>query len=165
MSRATVELDFFGMEKESSSKSQFQKFLDRQRSFRGRFDSQFLSLPLHIMCYAIYMPRCWRLRFFVCRYAEPHFQDQHWSSQIRDFLRFCEPRLRKRQPDSFKGFGFGAFESRFTCLYSYTQVLDNFTSIFLFSSVSFFFWNHGKFTLKQNSIPGLALRTFQKQHL
>lgn len=35
MSRATVELDFFGMEKESSSKSQFQKFLDRQRSYRG----------------------------------------------------------------------------------------------------------------------------------
>ncbi|KAF5443608.1 hypothetical protein F2P56_036152 [Juglans regia] len=41
MSRTTVELDFFGMEKESSSssssssKSQFQKFLDRQRSFRG----------------------------------------------------------------------------------------------------------------------------------
>ncbi|XP_062156175.1 protein TIFY 9 [Alnus glutinosa] len=36
MSRATVvELDFFGMEKENSSKSQFQKFLDRQRSFRG----------------------------------------------------------------------------------------------------------------------------------
>ncbi|KAF5449266.1 hypothetical protein F2P56_029730 [Juglans regia] len=43
MSRATVVLDFFGMEKESphssssssSSKSQFQKFLDRQRSFRG----------------------------------------------------------------------------------------------------------------------------------
>jgi hypothetical protein len=54
MSRATVELDFFGMEKESSSKSQFQKFLDRQRSYRGRFDSRFLSLPLHVMCYAIY---------------------------------------------------------------------------------------------------------------
>uniref|UniRef100_A0A2N9I5A2 Protein TIFY n=1 Tax=Fagus sylvatica TaxID=28930 RepID=A0A2N9I5A2_FAGSY len=41
MSKATVVLDFFGMEKESSfsssssSKSQFQKFLDRQRSFRG----------------------------------------------------------------------------------------------------------------------------------
>nr|UOI39559.1 Jasmonate-zim-domain protein [Betula platyphylla]UVJ47658.1 jasmonate-zim domain protein 10 [Betula platyphylla] len=35
MSKATVELDFFGMEKESSSKSQFQKFLDRQRSFGG----------------------------------------------------------------------------------------------------------------------------------
>ncbi|KAF5741204.1 putative Jasmonate-zim-domain protein 10 [Tripterygium wilfordii] len=37
MDRAPVELDFFGMEKEtgSSSKSQFQKFLDRQRSLRG----------------------------------------------------------------------------------------------------------------------------------
>ncbi|XVF02158.1 hypothetical protein REPUB_Repub04eG0151800 [Reevesia pubescens] len=35
MSRATVELDFFGMEKENSCKSQFQKFLDRRRSFRG----------------------------------------------------------------------------------------------------------------------------------
>lgn len=41
MAKATVELDFFGMEKESSSssssssKSQFQKFLDRQRSIRG----------------------------------------------------------------------------------------------------------------------------------
>ncbi|XP_021287046.1 protein TIFY 9 isoform X1 [Herrania umbratica] len=35
MSRATVELDFFGMEKESSCKSQFQRFLDRRRSFRG----------------------------------------------------------------------------------------------------------------------------------
>ncbi|GMI74865.1 JASMONATE-ASSOCIATED 1, TIFY DOMAIN PROTEIN 9, jasmonate-zim-domain protein 10 [Hibiscus trionum] len=35
MSRASVELDFFGMEKENSCKSQFQKFLDRRRSFRG----------------------------------------------------------------------------------------------------------------------------------
>ncbi|PON83635.1 Jasmonate-zim domain protein [Trema orientale] len=36
MSRATVELDFLGMERDqSSSKSQFQKFLHRQRSFRG----------------------------------------------------------------------------------------------------------------------------------
>ncbi|XP_008222362.1 PREDICTED: protein TIFY 9 [Prunus mume] len=39
MSRATVELDFFGMDQHrdpsSSSKSQFQKFLHRQRSFRG----------------------------------------------------------------------------------------------------------------------------------
>ncbi|PON91819.1 Jasmonate-zim domain protein [Trema orientale] len=36
MSRATVELDFFGMERDQpSSKSQFQKFLHRQRSFRG----------------------------------------------------------------------------------------------------------------------------------
>lgn len=36
MSRATVELDFFGlMEKRNSSKSQFQKFLDRRQSFRG----------------------------------------------------------------------------------------------------------------------------------
>ncbi|XVE66115.1 hypothetical protein DITRI_Ditri08aG0055000 [Diplodiscus trichospermus] len=35
MSRAAVELDFFGMEKENSYKSQFQKFLDRRRSFRG----------------------------------------------------------------------------------------------------------------------------------
>ncbi|XWS68759.1 hypothetical protein CRYUN_Cryun04dG0119700 [Craigia yunnanensis] len=35
MSRATVELDFFGMEKDNSCKSQFQKFLDRRRSFRG----------------------------------------------------------------------------------------------------------------------------------
>ncbi|XP_038703314.1 protein TIFY 9-like isoform X1 [Tripterygium wilfordii] len=37
MSRAPVELDFFGMEKEtgSSSKSQFQKFLHRQRSLGG----------------------------------------------------------------------------------------------------------------------------------
>ncbi|XP_031260560.1 protein TIFY 9-like isoform X1 [Pistacia vera] len=36
MSRATVELDFFGMERKemASSKSQFQKFLHRQRSFR-----------------------------------------------------------------------------------------------------------------------------------
>ncbi|PON51907.1 Jasmonate-zim domain protein [Parasponia andersonii] len=36
MPRATVVLDFFGMERDqSSSKSQFQKFLHRQRSFRG----------------------------------------------------------------------------------------------------------------------------------
>ncbi|KAH7516791.1 hypothetical protein FEM48_Zijuj10G0172200 [Ziziphus jujuba var. spinosa] len=37
MSKATVELDFFGMERDqnSSSKSQFQKFLHSQRSFRG----------------------------------------------------------------------------------------------------------------------------------
>ncbi|CAB4264102.1 unnamed protein product [Prunus armeniaca] len=39
MSRATVELDFFGMDQHrdpsSASKSQFQKFLHRQRSFRG----------------------------------------------------------------------------------------------------------------------------------
>ncbi|KAE8670153.1 Protein TIFY 9 [Hibiscus syriacus] len=35
MSRASVELDFFGMEKENPCKSQFQKFLDRRRSFRG----------------------------------------------------------------------------------------------------------------------------------
>ncbi|KAK8529557.1 hypothetical protein V6N13_102466 [Hibiscus sabdariffa] len=35
MSRASVELDFFGMEKENSCKSQFQKFLDRRRSLRG----------------------------------------------------------------------------------------------------------------------------------
>ncbi|KAE8662318.1 Protein TIFY 9 [Hibiscus syriacus] len=35
MSRATVEFDFFGMEKANSCKSQFQKFLDRRRSFRG----------------------------------------------------------------------------------------------------------------------------------
>ncbi|XWS39368.1 hypothetical protein CRYUN_Cryun18bG0047300 [Craigia yunnanensis] len=35
MSTATVELDFFGMLKENSCKSQFQKFLDRRRSFRG----------------------------------------------------------------------------------------------------------------------------------
>ncbi|GMJ13107.1 JASMONATE-ASSOCIATED 1, TIFY DOMAIN PROTEIN 9, jasmonate-zim-domain protein 10 [Hibiscus trionum] len=35
MSRASVELDFFGMEKDNSGKSQFQKFLDRRRSFRG----------------------------------------------------------------------------------------------------------------------------------
>ncbi|PON53189.1 Jasmonate-zim domain protein [Parasponia andersonii] len=33
MPRATVELDFFGMERDQ--KSQFQKFLHRQRSFRG----------------------------------------------------------------------------------------------------------------------------------
>lgn len=35
MSRATVERDFFGRERESTSKSQFRKFLDRQKSFRG----------------------------------------------------------------------------------------------------------------------------------
>ncbi|XP_021887210.1 protein TIFY 9 [Carica papaya] len=35
MSRATVELDFFRMEKDSSAKSPFQKFLHRRRSFRG----------------------------------------------------------------------------------------------------------------------------------
>lgn len=35
MSRAAVELDFFGTEKQNSCKSQFQKFLDRRRSFRG----------------------------------------------------------------------------------------------------------------------------------
>ncbi|XP_022737730.1 protein TIFY 9-like [Durio zibethinus] len=35
MSNATVELDLFGMEKKSSCKSQFLKFLDRHRSFRG----------------------------------------------------------------------------------------------------------------------------------
>ncbi|KAL4271275.1 hypothetical protein GQ457_13G006140 [Hibiscus cannabinus] len=35
MSRATVELDFFGMEKANSGKSQFQRFVDRRRSFRG----------------------------------------------------------------------------------------------------------------------------------
>ncbi|KAL5552567.1 hypothetical protein UlMin_039968 [Ulmus minor] len=36
MARATVELDFLGLERDSSSKSsQFQKFLHRQRSFRG----------------------------------------------------------------------------------------------------------------------------------
>ncbi|KAJ6705171.1 PROTEIN TIFY 9 [Salix purpurea] len=34
MSRATVELDFFGMSKESSSSSSKSKFLNRQRSFR-----------------------------------------------------------------------------------------------------------------------------------
>ncbi|KAK8655324.1 hypothetical protein V6N13_107906 [Hibiscus sabdariffa] len=34
MSRDSVELDFFGMEKKNSSKSQIQKFLDRRRSFR-----------------------------------------------------------------------------------------------------------------------------------
>ncbi|GLT37860.1 hypothetical protein SLA2020_121460 [Shorea laevis] len=33
MSRATVELDFFGMEKENSSKSPSQQFLQRRRSF------------------------------------------------------------------------------------------------------------------------------------
>ncbi|KAE8716472.1 hypothetical protein F3Y22_tig00110114pilonHSYRG00081 [Hibiscus syriacus] len=35
MSRASVELNFFGMEKENPCKSQFQKFLDRRRSFRA----------------------------------------------------------------------------------------------------------------------------------
>ncbi|KAF3430930.1 hypothetical protein FNV43_RR25660 [Rhamnella rubrinervis] len=37
MSQATVELDFFRMERDqtASSKSQFQKFIHRQRSFRG----------------------------------------------------------------------------------------------------------------------------------
>ncbi|XP_010249160.1 PREDICTED: protein TIFY 9 [Nelumbo nucifera] len=34
MSRATVELDFFGMEKENPSKSQFQKFLDQRKTIR-----------------------------------------------------------------------------------------------------------------------------------
>ncbi|KDP23281.1 hypothetical protein JCGZ_23114 [Jatropha curcas] len=34
MSRATVELDFFGMERAASSKSRFPKFLRRQKSFR-----------------------------------------------------------------------------------------------------------------------------------
>ncbi|KAK8627277.1 hypothetical protein V6N13_134892 [Hibiscus sabdariffa] len=34
MSKDSVELDFFGMEKKNSSKSQIQKFLDRRRSFR-----------------------------------------------------------------------------------------------------------------------------------
>lgn len=35
MSHASVELDFFKMEKDNSSKSQFQKLFDRRRSFRG----------------------------------------------------------------------------------------------------------------------------------
>ncbi|KAM7269826.1 hypothetical protein ACFE04_025323 [Oxalis oulophora] len=35
MSGATVEHDFLGLEKENSNKSQFQRFLVRQRSFRG----------------------------------------------------------------------------------------------------------------------------------
>ncbi|XVE92680.1 hypothetical protein REPUB_Repub01dG0120500 [Reevesia pubescens] len=35
MSRATLELDFLGLEKDDSCKSQFQKFLDHRRSFRG----------------------------------------------------------------------------------------------------------------------------------
>ncbi|KGN46420.1 protein TIFY 9 [Cucumis sativus] len=35
MARATVELDFFGLEKEASSKSQFHSLLHRKRSFRG----------------------------------------------------------------------------------------------------------------------------------
>ncbi|CAK9328656.1 unnamed protein product [Citrullus colocynthis] len=35
MARATVELDFFGLEKEASSKSQFHALLHRKRSFRG----------------------------------------------------------------------------------------------------------------------------------
>ncbi|OAY43846.1 protein TIFY 9 isoform X2 [Manihot esculenta] len=34
MSRATVELDFFGMEKQISAEPRFPKFLNRQRSFR-----------------------------------------------------------------------------------------------------------------------------------
>nr|AIY25011.1 JAZ10 [Hevea brasiliensis] len=34
MSRATVELDFFGMEKQICANSHFPKFLNRQRSFR-----------------------------------------------------------------------------------------------------------------------------------
>lgn len=41
MSRATVELDFFGMEKENSSKSSpSQQFLQRRRSFCGLFRSR-----------------------------------------------------------------------------------------------------------------------------
>ncbi|XP_022727087.1 protein TIFY 9-like [Durio zibethinus] len=35
MSRATIELDFFGREKDNSGESQFQKFLDHRRNFRG----------------------------------------------------------------------------------------------------------------------------------
>lgn len=35
MSRAMVELDFFGIEKDSSNKTQFQKLFNRRRSFRG----------------------------------------------------------------------------------------------------------------------------------
>ncbi|TYI94470.1 hypothetical protein E1A91_D02G206500v1 [Gossypium mustelinum] len=35
MSRASVELDFFGMEKQNCCKSRFQKSLDRRLSFRG----------------------------------------------------------------------------------------------------------------------------------
>nr|DAD48664.1 TPA_asm: hypothetical protein HUJ06_018601 [Nelumbo nucifera] len=32
MSRATMELDFFGMEKENPSKSQFQKLLNQRKT-------------------------------------------------------------------------------------------------------------------------------------
>ncbi|XP_022953182.1 protein TIFY 9-like isoform X1 [Cucurbita moschata] len=35
MARATVELDFFGLEKKASSRSQFHNLLHRKRSFRG----------------------------------------------------------------------------------------------------------------------------------
>ena len=57
MAKATVELDFFGMEKESSSssssssKSQFQKFLDRQRSIRGLFRSSLFPCSLFWLCH------------------------------------------------------------------------------------------------------------------
>ena len=57
MAKATVELDFFGMEKESSSssssssKSQFQKFLDRQRSIRGLFRSSLFLCSLFWLCH------------------------------------------------------------------------------------------------------------------
>ncbi|XP_034201092.1 protein TIFY 9 [Prunus dulcis] len=49
MSRATVELDFFGMDQHrdpsSPSKSQFQKFLHRQRSFRGIQNAMYKIKP------------------------------------------------------------------------------------------------------------------------
>lgn len=51
MSKATIELDFLGLEKKQTNnapKPKFKKFLDRRRSFRGSFTFFFffsLSLP------------------------------------------------------------------------------------------------------------------------
>lgn len=119
MSRATVELDFFGMEKQISANSRFPKILPCQRSFRGLFfvflllSSSSSSSLRFMFVFVLSLPFFFSTFFFFLfyrRYSERHFKNQSWASQVCDCLWFCQ------SADSWKwlsvGFNkvvFGAF--------------------------------------------------------
>lgn len=168
MSRTTVELDFFGMEKDSSSssKSQFQKFLDRQRSFRGRFPLLF-SFVFDLLGF-------WRYVFCVCA--------KRCFPLIFFFFSGMQSAISKINPEVLKSViasgsanqgseACNAIPSKNSVLVPSSPVLPVYTppivrywiysiKVPVFSSTIIFWFFYQKFEMATDSISGLVRRTF-----
>ncbi|XP_039059425.1 protein TIFY 9-like isoform X2 [Hibiscus syriacus] len=96
MSRATVEFDFFGLEKANSCKSQFQKFTDRRRSFRGAISKMNPELIKSVISSGStnQSPVDWRKSFSV-----PSNPKEDRTSPVPSLLPILNPALRASSED------------------------------------------------------------------